>query len=86
MTLLGDLDTNNLIRSMSDEAIQNLYNGVQRQRRVRELTNSALAQILIDLTDNHSYNSYFWHVMMEAAERISPELFQEAEKDKNERI
>jgi hypothetical protein len=68
----GNMDTENILLQM-----------FQRSSKVYELSNRELAQVMVDLTGEHPVNSYFFILCMEVAERLCPEIFDEADSDPN---
>lgn len=65
--------------SLEEDGEQTLLRIVDRSKKVAELSNRELAQTLIDVTGEMRIDSYMYNLLMEAAERICVEVFDEAD-------
>lgn len=61
------------------EGEQVLLRVIDRSQKIAHLSDRELAQVLIDLTDEMSIDTYMYNLLMETAERICVELFDEAD-------
>lgn len=60
------------------EELDRLSHMVDVIRKVSDLSNPELAEVLVALTENLPFESYHWNVLMEAAQRLDPEGFEKA--------
>ena len=66
------------IMSLSDEQVKRLLALVENATNTGSMTNRELAGALVDATDKILFPSREWDIMMEAADRLCPDLFDEA--------
>lgn len=62
---------------MTEEGLVTLLRVVERSKAVADLSNREVAEILIEMTGETRIDSYTFNFLMEVAERICPELFDE---------
>ena len=65
--------------NLETEGEQTLLRSIDRSKKVADLSDRELAQTLVDITGEMRIDSCMYNLLMEAAERICVELFDEAD-------